>query len=212
MDPRYRRSHERLREAVYTLAALKPVTDVQVAELSRAAGITRDTFYRHARTPIQLLAAVMDEDLRQIVPRRFPDLSSDASVDGNMGRCARALLTHADAHREVYLNAMQPRLIHELRDVLESFACEGLSVHLAANPHILPERVNSEDRSEVTILIAYAAAGFAGAIEAWLHSGLEIESGVLGLLAATPEWWFTEGRGSRCESDRLVGAVRGADT
>ncbi|MFT4305577.1 MAG: helix-turn-helix domain-containing protein, partial [Microbacterium sp.] len=61
MDPRRQRTRERLRGAVLELAAAKPIERVTVAELARAAGVMRDTVYRHTPGPVELLAEVLGE-------------------------------------------------------------------------------------------------------------------------------------------------------
>ena len=60
-DPRFLRSQERLRAAVLELAAGRSAESITVAELCRAAGVTRDTFYRHAESPVALLVAALGE-------------------------------------------------------------------------------------------------------------------------------------------------------
>lgn len=194
MDPRYRRSREKLRAAIYALASQKPVTEIQVIELCHRAGITKDTFYRHASSPVALLADVLGEEVRETA-ERYEDLAGDSTLDGNMGRAARLLLEHVRSHRTVYLNAMQPRLLDALREELETVADRALTRHLACHPEILPAGIMPADAESARVLVVYAAAGLARAVEAWLGAGSDdLDRGVRDLLAAMPEWWFTARR------------------
>ncbi|MBM7824274.1 AcrR family transcriptional regulator [Arcanobacterium pluranimalium] len=62
-DPRFVRVRENLRAAVFELAAHKPVEEISVAELTRAAGISRTTFYKHGVSPAQFIADLIIEEL-----------------------------------------------------------------------------------------------------------------------------------------------------
>lgn len=191
MDPRYARSRERLRAAVYELAAVKPINDVQVQELCERAGVTRDTFYRHATSPVALLASVLADQLAAM-SGVYTDLAGGSTPDEAMGTATRDLLRYVLRHVAVYRNCMQPGMIAPIREVIESTVVSSLLHHFEEHPEILP--ATPEPTPEVLAIYAkYGAGGLVGAIEAWV-SGPEpnLEEGTAALLATNPCWWFTD--------------------
>lgn len=182
MDARSRRSRRKLRAAVLALAADTPITDVTISAVCREAGVTRDTFYRHASDPVALLADALLEEIAGIMAL-LPE--SDAIGDGE-----RALLEHVQRYAAVYRGAMHPVLAAPVRSVLERAIREGLETWLSLHPHIVPPVV-AGDPTAVGMATAYATAGTIGAIEVWLDSGEDdIDRAVEVILAASPEWWL----------------------
>ncbi|WP_216378324.1 TetR/AcrR family transcriptional regulator [Arcanobacterium phocae] len=62
-DPRFIRSRGLLRDALLSLALDFRPEDIKIADLTRAAGVSRGTFYAHASTPSELLADFLIEEL-----------------------------------------------------------------------------------------------------------------------------------------------------
>lgn len=182
MDARAQRSREHLREAVLTLAARTPIADVTASAICIAAGVTRDTFYRHAESPVDLLADALSAEIAEsmaILPR------SDTIGDGE-----RALLKHVRVRADVYRRAMHPLLAAPVRANLERSIRSGLDLWVTLHPGILPSPF-VDDPTALRIAIAYAAAGTVGAIEEWLRSGDDdTDRAVSLILAASPEWWL----------------------
>ncbi|XVV17491.1 TetR/AcrR family transcriptional regulator [Actinoplanes sp. CA-131856] len=187
MDPRFRRSREALRAAVYRLAGRRPITEVTVTELCHEAGVTRDTFYRHAASPVELLAAVLREELESIAASH-PDLAGGLHPDSGMRAGVHALCAHVADHAAVYRNAARPHLLPPLRENLELVVRGSLEAHARAYPEILPPGTDSPD--DIRVLAAYAASGTAGAVEAWLPTDpLDVARGERLILAASPAFW-----------------------
>src|SRR6516164_2195358 len=63
VSPWTRGAGRRLLDAVRVLAAERPIHQISVAALCHRAGLTRDTFYRYAARPVDVLARAMDDDL-----------------------------------------------------------------------------------------------------------------------------------------------------
>lgn len=191
MDPRQARTRRALREAIYTLAAEKPIEQVTVAEVSRVASITRDTFYRHAATPVHLLADFLGEELGGFLEADLPDQSgSELSV---FDESERQLLRHVAGHATIYRNAMNPRLVGPLRDALINRIEAALAHHLSRHPHIAPAREDGiPPERHVRMLVAYAGTGTVGAIEEWLTTGDldDIDAAARTIIAASPTWWL----------------------
>lgn len=190
MDPRYLRSERALRDAVLVLAAERAVNGLSVAEVCRRAGVTRDTFYRHAESPLALLAAALDDGLALIVSRPG-GIAGEEDSGAGIRESERQLLGFVAAHAEIYRQALQPHMLAGLRAGLESRIRDSLLDHLMAHPEILPPGVDREDARALRALAAYAAAGTVGAIEIWLEEEpLDIERGMAVIFAASPEFWI----------------------
>ncbi|MGK9147680.1 TetR/AcrR family transcriptional regulator [Plantibacter flavus] len=193
MDPRQARTRRSLRDAIYVLAAEKPIEQVTVAEVARAASITRDTFYRHAPTPVHLLADFLGEELDEFLAAHadLPDRSdTELSV---FDESERDLLQHVAGHATIYRNAMSPRLVGPLRDALINRIENALTHHLTRHPHIAPMReAGISPERHARMLVAYAGTGTVGAIEEWLLSGDldDIDAAARTIIAASPGWWL----------------------
>jgi AcrR family transcriptional regulator len=182
MDARSRRSRETLREAVLELSTTAPIAEVTASAICARAGVTRDTFYRHAESPVDLLAdalAAEIDEARTVLPH------TDAIGDGE-----RALLEHVRRRAEVYRGAMHPLLAAPVRHNLERSIRAGLVLWAELHPHIVPAEF-ADDPAAMRIAVAYAAAGTVGAVEEWLRSDDDdTERAVRLILAASPEWWL----------------------
>ncbi|WP_312168087.1 TetR/AcrR family transcriptional regulator [Microbacterium sp.] len=182
MDARARRSRESLRRAVIALSGRMPIATVTASAICLEAGVTRDTFYRHAANPEDLLADALSAEIDEIMAR-LPDVDA-------IGDAERALLTHVLACADVYRGAMNPILAAPVRAVIEGSIRSGLLVWAELHPHIVPVDI-AGDASAMRIAVSYAAAGTVGAIEEWVRSGdSDVESAVRMILAASPEWWL----------------------
>lgn len=176
-----RRSREALRAAVLELAARRDVGSLSVSEICTRAGVTRDTFYRHAQSPVGLLADALGAELDH--------LRGEFSTPAAVGSVETAILNHVVARLAVYRGAMRPVLPAEVRDRLERLFADGLTRQASLHPEILPPRLR--DERAVGIAVAYAASGAVGAIEAWLRTADGDVADVVDIiLAASPSWWI----------------------
>lgn len=167
---------------VIALATGTPIAEITASAICREAGVTRDTFYRHTNSPVELLADALSAEIDELMTV-LPE--SDAIGDGE-----RALLEHVQFRAAVYRGAMHPLLAAAVRSNLEQSIRGGLELWARLHPHIIPT-VFADDNAAMRMAIAYAAAGTVGAIEEWLRSGdTDIERAVGVILAASPEWWL----------------------
>jgi AcrR family transcriptional regulator len=191
MDPQYARSRESLRAAIYELASTRPATSISVTELCRTAGVTRETFYRHATSPLQLLSDTLQAEIDGF-PAAWNSAVATEDPAELFPETARAILEHVAAHADVYRAAMQPTLLPPLRANLERMMRPSLIEYLQANPGLIPSGVGAEDTSGLGMLASYAAAGCVGAIEWWLQEAqLDLDRGARLLIAATPAFWLS---------------------
>lgn len=192
MDPRTRRSRDRLYAAVLELAASGRVDDVSVSEVARTAGVTRDTFYRHSSSVSDLLTMALEERLLDYlaghVGDEFPKPSDLVDV---LASAELALLRHIAALGSVYRAALSGSSAAPVRRALTSFLQENIEVALRLYPDIAPLPENEMDDLSRAMIAAYAASGTVGAIEVWLHTGdLDDPASASVIIAAgAPTWW-----------------------
>lgn len=192
VDPRARRSRDRLFAAVLELAASGRVDGVSVSEVARTAGVTRDTFYRHSGSVSELLTMALAERLLDYlaghVGEQFPAPSELVDV---LASAELALLRHIAELGSVYRAALGGSSAAPVRRALTSFLQENIEVALRLYPDIAPLPENEMDDLSRAMIAAYAASGTVGAIEVWLHSGdLDDSAGASLIIAAgAPTWW-----------------------
>jgi AcrR family transcriptional regulator len=182
-----------LREAALLLAAEKNITQINVSELCRAAGVTRETFYQYAKSPSAFLATVMDDELEPFtaLSERLPD-HADASTTV-MDTPIHELLGHVRRHEAVYRSAANPRLNADLRDVLIERVERLLREYVHRYPHVMPLLNGTPfSENELDAVIAFAASGVVGAIEVALQTGILHDTDRMTslILATSAPWWF----------------------
>ncbi|MFC6234177.1 TetR/AcrR family transcriptional regulator [Leucobacter soli] len=184
MDIRQQRTRAQLAAAIVELASVQPSSSLTVSAVAHAAGISRDTFYRHATSPSALLAAVLDAELEHL-----PMPAEGGARE--FGDAERELLEHVAKHAEIYRNALVHGTDDHVRDILELRIHSALTAYLHAHPQILPaELAGGDEPLNTEIAIAYAVHGTVGAIEAWLRSPeLDTDAAARAIVAASPSWW-----------------------
>lgn len=98
LDPRVRRTRQRLQEALLALLRERAFEDITVQDVTERAGLSRVTFYLHYRDKDDLLTRIMNEALE--------------ALDAQLPRCERSAASvqqalvrwfeHAAAHPELY--------------------------------------------------------------------------------------------------------------
>ena len=190
MDQWRRASGKALLVAALRLSTTKPISEVSVAELCREASVTRDTFYRYAGRPIDVLATALDRDLPEL------SVSPPASEGGgvrNMDAAIRTFMDHVSRNRAIYRLASRPHLDSALRDVLQSRVEALLAEHARTHPEILPSITGQQPRpDEVAMLVTFTASGALGAVERWLATDdpVGVDRMIDVISAASAPWWF----------------------
>lgn len=181
----------KLRSAVLELAAARPIGELTVTDVCRAAGVTRDSFYRFAANPDELLASALAERMEAVQPGEFARMPL-SEVRARLYRSLDDLIDFVDRHAGLLRLASRPHLSAPLRALIVDQCSVGLGEYLVVNPSILPEvegpALTAGDRS---ILVALTANGTVGAVEQWLSLGEE-DIGQLRrmLLLGTAAWWL----------------------
>lgn len=183
MDPRAARSRAALHGAVLEATRAQPIADVSAAALCRAAGVTRDTFYRHVASPAALLADALRVELVGVIAAFGDEHGRMLPEAGGFRAGTRALLAHVAEHEAVYRHALQADASSEVRAMLVDV------IRAALVRHALADRAIGDDG--LAVAAAYAAAGTVGAIEAWMRSApLDVERGTSLIMAASPDYWL----------------------
>ncbi|MCC8909363.1 TetR/AcrR family transcriptional regulator [Curtobacterium sp. GD1] len=191
VDARILHTTAALREAILRLAADRPVSEITVADVTRAAGINRATFYSHAVSPGSLLADVLTPDLDRIreddAEVRRAAFARGAGVDEFATitrRGINAVVEHVVAHREIYGKALpDPNDASLHRLLVEHFT-------VSSEQHI--RTLEREHRPELLddVAAGFVAQGFVGAIEAWLAGPRRSRKALVDTIVLSfPSWW-----------------------
>lgn len=190
VDARIARTRRELRRAALELAAAGPIGEVSVAELSRAAGISRGTFYKHADTPQQVLDAALIEDLDGMRASFLADVDT-ASIDFTelWRQAVRATAAHVARFEAVYRSDFSDDDSGALQTLLSRHIAASMEALFRARPDLLPKH---RKRDEELLRAAYAAFvghGLMAILQVWFHStGRDVRVYTEAVLNALPAW------------------------
>src|SRR6516165_8685414 len=194
VSPWTRGAGRRLLDAVRVLAAERPIHQISVAALCHRAGLTRDTFYRYAARPVDVLARAMDDDLPSA--EALLALIAPPPAANPLEAPGRAVLEHADRNKAIYQRALHPHLDSALREVLIGRLETLLLGYLQANPESVPTIGDTTpSAAETRRLAVFTAAGTVGAIENWLAQERpeSVDRMLTLLFSAAAPWWRRRG-------------------
>ncbi len=167
MDARIEATRRRLREAVFELASVKDIAEVSVAELARAAGIDRSTFYAHAASPTELLTGFLRQELDPLRIAVEVTLDSAPGTLASVGDELNArLVDHVEQHAALYADRGDGRPNSALHAALSTHTRTALA-HVFEHLHAqgAPVPASADERR---YLAAFVGSGIVGAIETWL--------------------------------------------
>ncbi|OIH95922.1 TetR/AcrR family transcriptional regulator [Curtobacterium sp. MCBA15_001] len=191
VDARILHTTAALREAILRLAAGRPVSEVTVADVTRAAGINRATFYSHAVSPGSLLADVLtpeldrirddDAEARRTAAERGADRDELAAITR---RGITAVVDHVVTHREIYARALpdpDDGSLHRL--LVEHFTVSSANHIRDLDPATRPELLDD-------VAAGFVAQGFVGAIEVWVAGPRRSRRALIDTITQSfPTWW-----------------------
>jgi AcrR family transcriptional regulator len=192
MDARALRSRNALVSAAYRLASEGDIDAITVTDVTTMAGISRDTFYRHASDPVDLVANALHAELTDALRAYLAMPTSTTDGESVFAAPTRVFVDHVRAHAEIYRRASQGGLSSRLQAVLIDAARDVLAAHLRSHPEIVPPALAPLDSTSFAMSVAYAAGGTVAAAEAWLEHGdlADSDGAVRVILAAAPSWWL----------------------
>lgn len=104
IDPRLHRSRAALIEAIAGLVRERPVEEISITDVSKAAGVTRPTFYQHFEDmPSAVRAAAIDQLAAAYPPVKAPsDKLTSEQMQKALEDRATSVLEHLWQDREFY--------------------------------------------------------------------------------------------------------------
>ena len=187
MDPRSRRSRDRLFAAALDLAAEEPIASLSVTQVAEAAGVHRSTFYEHASSPGDLVEQALTGELDDL---RAALLRDDSDAGTAVTEVTEGVLEHVARNAAIYrreladgggsLHAMLSRHFRETMRILLARARVRIDIEVAGVQHAEIDEAASR----------FLADGTVGVIEGWLrHPEPEVEDFLKVYLAILPAWW-----------------------
>jgi AcrR family transcriptional regulator len=185
VDARIVQTTKALHTAIVELASTTPVSSITVADVTRAAGINRATFYSHATSPGGLLVDVLTPELDAIRAadtelREQGSLDTEAITRKGMERVVDHLVTYRDIYRLALPDALDASTHRVLAHHFEGSVL-GILEHRTTD---LPEGLS------VPLAAGYISHGLVGVIESWLV-GKRTSRKVLvdNMMLLFPSWW-----------------------
>lgn len=150
-DPRAERSRAQLTDALGTLLRARDPREISVSELCTEAGVSRPTFYQHFASLDEVAVAGIEVRLCQLRVE-LPDAGRDDAETSY--RLLHAWLEELDAERETWQRTIgSGTAFSASRDTVETW---------------LADRLAQRAPEAAAPALRYAAAGFLGAVRAWL--------------------------------------------
>ncbi|WP_054146719.1 TetR/AcrR family transcriptional regulator [Frigoribacterium sp. RIT-PI-h] len=162
VDARIVQTTKALHTAIVELASTRAVSSISVADVTRAAGINRATFYSHATSPGSLLTAVLTPELDAIRDEDHA-LRLEGRADGSDAtrRAMEKVVDHVVRYREIYRLALPDPLDASIHQALARHSAESSVQHLGPPPAgSLPEGLAAHTAAR------HLAHGLVGASEA----------------------------------------------
>jgi AcrR family transcriptional regulator len=184
-DPRMARTDRTLDEAIVRLASQRPVSQISVAELTAAAGLSRPTFYSRFGSPLELLISVLGADLEVLYRREARWRAEESPADEDaLRRATGQVVDHVARFADVYRQTLgNPADRGVYQALVQHFTEYSLAYMAAATGPDVPATGHE-------LIAQFVSHGFAGAIEAWLADGeLTTDQLVDAVVASAPAWW-----------------------
>ncbi|MFC4242283.1 TetR/AcrR family transcriptional regulator [Gryllotalpicola reticulitermitis] len=192
MDARTRRSRSALTDAVYRLAVEKGIDDLTVTEVAAAAGVSRDTFYRHSADPVELLCMALETELTTSVSGYLAMPVALGSADSVFLAPAMAVMEHMRDHAAIYRQAPGSKSGARLTALIDAAARQVIETHLDNHPEIVPAELRPMTDAVRRMSLAYASSGATASFFAWINSDEldDVRRYAQVVLASGPEWWL----------------------
>lgn len=149
------------------LSKARAVTDLTVSAVCREAGISRDSFYRLASSPEELLADYLYED-HDVAPVIDAEAEPDAT---GLVAAMRILVEHVQRNLVIYRNCVDPHFPPLIQDALLRRMNQVLAWHVAAHPDRIPQLDVGRHEEVTDAFVSYLAFATLGAIESLVRSG-----------------------------------------
>ncbi|MEQ6900058.1 TetR/AcrR family transcriptional regulator [Nocardioides sp. YIM 152588] len=192
MDPRQRRSRDRLHRAVLELAASRPVDEVTMTAIAEAAGVHRSTVHDHADSPGELVRAALSAEL-DVLRAGLPEPGAiPEEVARAVTEITRGVVDHVLRHRAIYrvglgdgapgygLPGMLSRHFRESGRILREVSGVDIEVDVAGHPHA----------AVAASAARFIADGTVGLLAEWIATDSTRAEDFLDVYGALlPDWW-----------------------
>ena len=186
VDARIVQTTKSLHSAIVELASSSPVSSITVADVTRAAGINRATFYSHATSPGALLTDVLTPELDEIRAADFAAREAGTVPAAEITRKGmERVVDHIVKYRDIYRLA--------LPDPLDASTHRALARHFEESSRTHFENFSAADLPKdlsKPLAAGFIAHGLVGLIENWL-TGKRVSRKILveNILLVLPAWW-----------------------
>jgi AcrR family transcriptional regulator len=185
-DPRAVRTRAALRAAFDELVRDRAPSEMSVAALTRAAGISRTSFYEHYASPEDLALDALDELFATLRDLDIGYRGSDAVSPGEATRRAiSALVAYVGARRATYARLLGPGAAPKVHAEVVAAYAEHATSALAAAP-------GRPAGADAAVTARFLAGGVLTVLGAWLQEPADAQPDadalVDALVGAMPAW------------------------
>lgn len=185
-DPRTRRTLALLERAMSSLLETQSITDINVSELCRVAGIHRTTFYKHFSSVAEFAAymySTLIDDLARVDEEQLSPSAEE--VPEHYRRALQGMLDHIAQNRRAYRRLFASGGDHQFQrivaDVMTTRAHEAHE-RLVARGREIP--IDAETGARIV------GAACAGAMGVWAEQdAVDSEQRSREIMSALPPWW-----------------------
>ncbi len=190
MDARAVRTRRRLREAALALAAEGPIDEISVAQLTRAAGMNRATFYKHATSPLHVVREALVDDLDAIRLDFLPAAADPATdLEALWRTAAHTTAAHVARFESIYVRGFAEDASGALPALLSRHITRSMESMLQARPDLLPSHAGADEDLLIASYAAFLGHGLAAILQVWFASGnRDVAVYADAVIGALPEW------------------------
>ncbi|WP_163971162.1 TetR/AcrR family transcriptional regulator [Oceanobacillus halotolerans] len=168
-DRRVLRTQKQLKDALLILMEQKPFQAISISEIVQQADVNRGTFYNHYQYKEELLEAMIDDVLEDLVNAyRQPYQNIDRFDISTLSTSAIKIFDHVQSHATFYSLMLTSPDLQELQNKLGDVIKNLLLQDLLINNH------QSNLKSE--FLASYHAHALLGLIIEWVQGGFRYSS------------------------------------
>jgi AcrR family transcriptional regulator len=129
LDPRARRTRDRLGDALVELVQEKPFDSITVQDVLDRAGVSRSTFYVHYRDKHDLFLSDVDEFLDMAA-----NMLTQAGDRSDRVAGVREFFAHVGSNRPLYSALVTAGRIADFMELAQGHFARGIERRLAASP------------------------------------------------------------------------------
>lgn len=207
IDARVVKTRQVLRDATLELAATSPIESIAVSDICRVAGVNRATFYRHASSPVEILASILLEDLDNL---RGVFIDQVAGHENSMIEIWQSItnqtITHVRRFYAVYKVGLTSASNGALENLFRQHVEQSMKQLFASQVELLPRSKDLDIEFLANALPASLAAGLTAVLRSWVNAEDASDSAYLNaVLLSLPTWMLgTESTNENTSRPKVV--------